>query len=66
MTNKLKEVLGCAGFNIVQNNEAVAGQTVFHFHIHLIPRYAGDTAGISWRSGQLSEADRDEIVAKLV
>ena len=65
MTNKLKEALGCAGFNIVQNNEAIAGQTVFHFHIHLIPRYAGDAAGISWKSGQLSEADRDEIVAKL-
>ncbi len=35
----MTEVLGCDGFNILQNNHEVAGQTVFHFHIHLIPRY---------------------------
>lgn len=35
----MTEVLGCDGFNIVQNNHEVAGQTVFHFHMHLIPRY---------------------------
>ena len=35
MTDKLK----CDGFNLVQNNKEVAGQTVFHFHLHLIPRY---------------------------
>lgn len=34
-------VLGCDGFNILQNNGEVAGQTVFHFHMHLIPRYRG-------------------------
>ena len=36
----MKEALGCAGFNLVQNNGVAAGQTVFHFHLHLIPRYA--------------------------
>ena len=34
------KVLGCEGYNLVQNNGEVAGQTVFHFHLHLIPRYA--------------------------
>ena len=38
MITKLTDVLGCDGYNIVQNNGEVAGQTVFHFHIHLIPR----------------------------
>ena len=33
-------VLGCEGYNLLQNNGEVAGQTVFHFHMHLIPRYA--------------------------
>ena len=33
------DVLKCDGFNIVQNNHEIAGQTVFHFHMHLIPRY---------------------------
>ena len=34
------EVLGCDGYNLLQNNGEAAGQTVFHFHLHLIPRYA--------------------------
>ena len=34
------KVLGCEGYNLLQNNGAVAGQTVFHYHLHLIPRYA--------------------------
>lgn len=38
----MTRILGCDGFNIVQNNHEIAGQTVFHFHIHLIPRYEGD------------------------
>ena len=35
----MKKSLGCAGFNLVQNNGTAAGQTVFHFHVHVIPRY---------------------------
>ena len=38
MIVRLKDVLGCDGYNIVQNNEEAAGQTVFHFHMHMIPR----------------------------
>ncbi len=36
---QLKEKLGASGLNIVNNNEEVAGQTVFHTHIHLLPRF---------------------------
>ncbi len=36
-----KEVLGCEGYNVLQNNGEIAGQTVFHFHMHLVPRYQG-------------------------
>lgn len=45
MTDKL----GCDGFNILQNNGEAAGQSVFHFHIHLIPRYEGDGAFTQWK-----------------
>lgn len=66
MITKLKDVLGCDGYNIVQNNGAAAGQTVFHFHMHLIPRYERDGAGIaSWKQGELSEKDKEEILKKL-
>ena len=39
----LTEVLHCDGLNVLQNNGEVAGQTVFHLHVHLIPRYKDDT-----------------------
>ena len=47
----LKEATGCAGVNILQNNGEVAGQSVFHLHIHVIPRYPDDTAHIKWTPG---------------
>ena len=65
MITKLTDVLGCDGYNIVQNNGEVAGQTVFHFHIHLIPRYEGDEVGLGWKMGELTDEVRDEILSKL-
>lgn len=64
MATKLTEALKCDGFNIVQNNGEIAGQTVFHFHMHLIPRYKGDNVGITWTPGELTDKDREEILAK--
>ena len=61
----MKEGLGCAGFNLVQNNGESAGQTVFHFHMHLIPRYKNDKSGFGWKPGKLTDEDRDEILEKL-
>lgn len=61
---KMKDVLGCDGYNVVQNNEEAAGQTVFHFHMHLIPRYQGDKVGLGWKMGELSEAQKQEILEK--
>ena len=65
MVNKMNDVLGCDGYNIVQNNEEAAGQTVFHFHMHLIPRYKDDNVGLGWHMGELTDEDRDEILGKL-
>ena len=62
---KMKEKLNCDGLNIVQNNGEVAGQTVFHFHMHLIPRYKNDKSGFGWKPGKLTDEDRDEILEKL-
>lgn len=39
LATRMTEVLKCDGFNLLQNNHEAAGQTVFHFHMHLIPRY---------------------------
>lgn len=61
VARSLKQELNCEGMNIVQNNGEIAGQTVFHFHLHLIPRYTGDTVNVTWAPG---EADV-EVLAEL-
>lgn len=48
MAGQMTEKLGCDGFNLVQNNREAAGQTVPHFHIHMIPRYQNDGQKIGW------------------
>lgn len=65
MITRLTDVLGCDGYNVVQNNGEAAGQTVFHFHMHLIPRYKDDNAGFGWNTGKLTEEDKNEILEKL-
>lgn len=65
MTGKMRDVLNCDGYNIVQNNEECAGQSVFHFHMHMIPRYKDDNVGLGWRMGKLTDEDREEIVKKM-
>ena len=61
MAARLREGLNCDGFNIVQNNGEIAGQTVFHFHMHLIPRYEGDNVGITWKPGKLTDEEYEVI-----
>ncbi|TCD45657.1 HIT family protein [Streptococcus sp. X16XC17] len=39
IARRLKDQLGAKGINVINNNEEAAGQTVFHTHIHLLPRY---------------------------
>ena len=67
MVNQLKDVLGCDGYNIVQNNEEPAGQTVFHFHMHLIPRYKndGNEEKLCWNHADLSAEEIAEICKTL-
>ena len=65
MATKMTDALKCDGFNIVQNIGEPAGQTVFHFHMHLIPRYKGDKVGITWEPGTLTDEVKKEILEKL-
>lgn len=55
-----KKALDFDGLNIVQNNGEVAGQTVFHFHMHIIPRIKGDIVKVGWVPGT---ADTDTIAS---
>ena len=65
MAGKMTKALNCDGFNVVQNNGTAAGQTVFHFHMHLIPRKAGDQAVPEWEHLSLSDDEMKEICDKM-
>ena len=65
VVSALTEKLGPDGYNIVQNNGETAGQTVFHFHIHLIPRYKDDGQLIGWKPGKPSEDDLKALAKEI-
>lgn len=62
---QMKEKLHTDGLNVVQNNGEVAGQTVMHYHLHLIPRYTDDGQHISWTPGNPSQEELEEIRQKI-
>lgn len=61
MMRKMTEKLDCDGFNIVQNNGEAAGQTVFHFHMHLIPRYKNDGEILKYIAGEPGQEELERI-----
>lgn len=61
----LHEELNCEGMNLLQNNGAVAGQTVFHFHLHIIPRNSGDGINVAWKQNDAKQEIIDKITNNL-
>lgn len=57
---RLRDALGAEGVNLIQSSGAAAWQSVFHFHVHVIPRYAGDPLRLPWTP---RPGDPDAIVA---
>ena len=66
MAIRMTDKLGADGFNLLQNNNEVAGQTVFHFHIHLIPRYEDDGQSINFVPGKPSAEELTAIKEAIV
>lgn len=62
----IKKTYQCDGVNILQNNGEASGQTVFHLHVHVIPRFEGDTdhINIGWKPGD-TPTDLAEIAAEI-
>ena len=60
LAKRAKEVLNADGINLVNSCGAVAFQTIFHFHIHVVPRYEDDPLKLPWVP---TEGDPDEIAA---
>lgn len=65
MSKAMVKALDADGFNLVQNNGEAAGQTVFHFHMHLIPRYEGQKGIVEWNPGETTPEEMQEIAQKV-
>ena len=61
----LQKVLQADGVKVMQNNGKAAGQDVFHYHVHLIPRWHGDSAVGSWEPGETDHAALGALAAEL-
>ncbi len=66
MAQLISKKLACDGFNLVQNNGEAAGQTVSHFHVHLIPRYKDDGQKINWVPGEPSAEELDGVLEQIL
>jgi histidine triad (HIT) family protein len=61
----IKQVTGCAAYNLLQNNEALAHQAVFHVHFHIIPKPdEGRGLGVRWITGSLG-ADAADLALSI-
>lgn len=61
----IKAELGCDGMNILQNNGVEAGQTVFHLHIHFIPRWKEDSVNIKWTPLGYADGEAAALAEKI-
>ncbi|MCR4762396.1 MAG: HIT family protein [Lachnospiraceae bacterium] len=65
LAKRMREKLSCDGINLVQNNGSAAGQTVMHFHLHVIPRYEKDGQHILWNPTSPSAEELAAICGEL-
>lgn len=59
LATPLTDAVGAEGLNLIQSNGVIAEQSVFHLHVHLVPRTQGDAIGRIWPSDQFSEGEKD-------
>lgn len=65
IAREMKQTLGFEHMNVMQNNGTVAGQTVYHFHLHLIPRYENDGITITYQPMNLTDEQISDMRKKL-
>ncbi len=65
LAKAIQAELHCDGMNLLQNNGEAAGQTIFHFHMHLIPRYHGDQVQTTWVHGTYEDGEAAALAAAI-
>ena len=61
ISKQMKETLNLTDMNVIQNNGENSGQTIFHFHLHLIPRYTDDDVNVSWKCLDLTNEEIEKM-----
>ncbi len=62
---RVRERLGADGVNLINSTEQAAGQTVFHFHVHVLPRYDGDSLRLPWTPAEADPAQLAQLAERL-
>ncbi|MDW7709618.1 MAG: HIT family protein [Deferrisomatales bacterium] len=65
MARLVKKTLGCQGVTLLQANEQAGAQTLFHFHIHVVPRWEGDGMDFAWPVKNPPREALEEMATKL-
>lgn len=65
LARRIVQVTGAAGYNVLQNNGAAAGQEVRHVHFHIIPRRVGDGLGFRWNARDSRPEELANLAAKI-
>lgn len=65
LAKALKETLGLEGLNVLQNNGKLAGQVVFHYHLHLVPRADNDGVKIGWTPSGYDDDKIKGLISKI-
>tara|TARA_Y100000768_G_scaffold310985_1_gene245484 strand:+ start:3103 stop:3522 length:420 start_codon:yes stop_codon:yes gene_type:complete len=65
ISKSIVEVTGATSYNIIQNNGSQAGQTVFHVHFHIIPKYPESTHNFAWKTMEIDKKDASELAQKI-
>ena len=64
LAGAIREAVHPEGLNVIQSNGEAATQTVFHLHVHLVPRWVGDAMGPIWpEETDYGEAEKDQTLA---
>ena len=65
ISRAIREASGCEGLNVVQSSGRVAQQEVFHFHLHLVPRFPGDNILLSWEDTRMEKDALNGMAEKI-
>ncbi len=61
----VQKTTGADGINVLQNNGEASGQTVFHLHVHFIPRFKGDSVQVGWKPGEYADGEAAKLAEEI-